>query len=595
MRLRAWAYRLTRSRHMKFRDLKLVVKQALSFGMILVIMAGANIFVIQKMAAIKREIEEVTANRLPRALAIADLNFNTAALRIQQLQNAFTADSVLQKQQKAAMIELINKIEANIDTYDQLKTAAEARHFYSAAESRLYGAFDQKWDKYQELTFTFFELLDDRQMANAVDLLNGEAQTVFNEFSIQLTELVNVTKQDANVAAQRAELTFRSARRVTTTLLLITFLLSAFLAAGLSRLIAIPALHLVAAAKGVAAGNLAVQLDSTRKDELGHLAQSFNQMTAALREAREKMQRQAEAMQTINEELEEKTRHLQEQNAEIAQKNHDLENALQKLKRTQQQLVQSEKMASLGQLTAGIAHEINNPVNFVSANVNPLRRDLADLFDIIARYEEISAAAHLQEHFVSVNELKQKLDFSYVQQEVESLLNGIQEGAQRTADIVRGLRNFTRLDEDARKPADINKNIESTLLMLQHQLKNRVEVIKDFGNMPEIMCYPGKLNQALLNILSNASQAIEGRGKIFIKTLYDGEIVTISIKDTGKGMTEAVKQHIFEPFFTTKEIGEGTGLGLSITYGIIEAHDGNIEVYSEPGKGSEFVITLPAR
>lgn len=595
MRVRTPTHRLTRLRHMKFRDLKLVVKQALSFGVILVIMAGANTFVIRKMAAIKKEIEEVTANRLPRALAIADLNFNTAALRIQQLQIAFTADSLLQKKQKTAMIQLIEKIDANRDTYDSLRTAAEARHFYSAAENRLYEAFDQKWDKYQELTFAFFQLLDHREMASAVNLLNGEAQTVFNEFSAQLTDLVNVTKQDANAAAQRAEFTFRTARRITTTLLLMTFLLSAFLAAGLSRLIAIPALHLVAAAKGVAGGNLAVQLDSTRKDELGHLAQSFNQMTASLREAREKMQRQAEALQTINQELEEKTQHLQEQNAEIAQKNRDLENALQKLKRTQQQLVQSEKMASLGQLTAGIAHEINNPVNFVSANVNPLRRDLAELFAVIARYDEIVAAENLRAQFASVTELKQGLDFAYLQQEVESLLNGIQEGSQRTAEIVRGLRNFTRLDEDARKPADINKNIESTLLMLQHQLKNRVEVIKDFSDMPEIMCYPGKLNQALLNILSNASQAIEERGKIFIKTLYDGEIVTISIKDTGKGMTEAVKQHIFEPFFTTKDIGEGTGLGLSITYGIIEEHDGNIEVYSEPGKGSEFVITLPVK
>jgi signal transduction histidine kinase len=151
------------------------------------------------------------------------------------------------------------------------------------------------------------------------------------------------------------------------------------------------------------------------------------------------------------------------------------------------------------------------------------------------------------------------------------------------------------LDEDERKPADINKGIESTLLMLQHQLKNRVEVIKDFGNMPEIMCYPGKLNQAFMNILVNASQAIAGPGKICIKTSYDGEIVAISIKDTGKGMTEEVKRRIFEPFFTTKDVGEGTGLGLSITYGIIEEHDGNIEVYSTPGKGSEFIITLPAK
>jgi signal transduction histidine kinase len=257
--------------------------------------------------------------------------------------------------------------------------------------------------------------------------------------------------------------------------------------------------------------------------------------------------------------------------------------------------VQSEKMASLGQLTAGIAHEINNPVNFVTSNVSPLRRDIADLLAILTQYENLVATQQFQEKFRAVEELKKKLEFPHLQQEIENLLNGIQEGARRTTEIVRGLRNFTRLDEDERKPADINKGIESTLLMLQHQLKNRVEVIKDFGNMPEIMCYPGKLNQAFMNILVNASQAIAGPGKICIKTSYDGEIVAISIKDTGKGMTEEVKRRIFEPFFTTKDVGEGTGLGLSITYGIIEEHDGNIEVYSTPGKGSEFIITLPAK
>jgi signal transduction histidine kinase len=318
-------------------------------------------------------------------------------------------------------------------------------------------------------------------------------------------------------------------------------------------------------------------------------------MTASMREAREKLQEQQRELQAKNLELEEKSRSLTERNTEIEQKNQDLENALAKLKRTQLQLVQSEKMASLGQLTAGIAHEINNPVNFVASNVSPLRRDIADLLTVLAKYEDIAAAPHLHEQFHAVDELKKKLEFSYLHQEIANLLNGIQEGARRTTEIVRGLRNFTRLGEDERKRADINKGIESTLLMLQHQLKNRVEVIKDFGIMPEIMCYPGKLNQVFMNLLANASQAIVGEGKIFIKTSYDGEIVTISIKDTGKGMTEEVKRHIFEPFYTTKGVGEGTGLGLSITYGIIEDHDGNIEVYSTPGKGSEFVITLPAK
>jgi signal transduction histidine kinase len=538
---------------MKIKNLKLGAKQAIGFGLILAIMAGAHAFSTRKMAAIKAEIDEVTANRLPRAIAISDLNLNTANLRINQLQHAFTTNAAAKQQQTLMMIKLIDEINGNRDTYEQLKTEAEARKCYSEEEHELYVEFDRKWDAYQDLSFAFFELLQDNNTLEAIALLNGEAQSVFNDFSADLTKLVSVNKKDSYEAAKRAEITYQSTHKITSTLLVTTILLSAFIAVGLARYITISVHQLVKAARSVAGGNLEVRLEIDSNDEIGHLAHSFNQMTASLREAREKMQK------------------------------------------TQILLVRSEKMASLGQLTAGIAHEINNPVNFVSSNVNPLRRDIAEVFEVLANYEEAVSHRQLHAQFKKVEELKKKLDFPYLKDEIDNLLNGIQEGAHRTSEIVKGLRSFTRLDEDERKPVDINKAIESTLLMLKHQLKNRVEVIKDFGDIPVIMCFPSKLNQAFMNILANASQAIEGRGKIFIKTSYDSEIVTISIKDTGKGMTEEVKQHIFEPFFTTKPVGEGTGLGLPITYGIIEEHDGNLEVYSELGKGSEFVITLPAK
>lgn len=585
---------------MKFRDLKLGIKQALGFGVILAIMAGVNIFAITKMGAIKAEIDEISGNRLPRAIAISDLNLNTATLRISQLQHAFTVETSAQQKQKNMMIALIDRINENLDTYAQLKAASEERQSLSKTEDSLYTAFDRKWEAYQDLSFTFFEFLEDGKTQPAVNLLNGEAQHVFDDFSADLTALVNINKRDSYALALRAEQTYQATRYISITWLIITVLASAFIAAGLARLIAIPVRNLVTAAGQIAEGDLNVQLESLSKDEIGHLSHSFNQMTIALREARENMQRQAgklqeqqAALQASNLELEKKSQSLAQQNAEIEQKNRELERTMHQLRKAQQQLVQSEKMASLGQLTAGIAHEINNPINFVSSNVNPLRRDLEDFFALLAAYEATIERQQLQEQFAAARKLKEELDFTFLKQEVNSLLDGIKEGAQRTSEIVRGLRNFTRLDEDERKPANVNHCLESTLLMLKHQLKNRVEVIKDFGPLPEIMCYPGKLNQVFTNILSNASQAISGAGKIFIKTAFDGDIVTISIKDTGKGMTEEVKRRIFEPFFTTKDVGEGTGLGLSITYGIIEEHDGNIEVYSEPGKGSEFVITLP--
>lgn len=587
---------------MKFRDLKLSIKQALGFGVILAIMAGVNIFAITKMGAIKAEIDEISSNRLPRATTISDLNLNTTTLRISQLQHAFTTEVAGQLEQKAMMIDLIDRINENLDMYAKLKADSEARQAYSPIEDSLYTAFDRKWEAYQDLSFTFFEFLENGRTQQAVNLLNGEAQQVFDDFSADLRELVNINKRDSYALAARAEQTYEATRYISTTWLIITVLASAFIAAGLARLIAIPVRNLATAAGHVAQGNLDVQLNRLGRDEIGNLSHSFNLMTTALREAREKMQRQADklqeqqtALQASNLELERKSQSLAQQNAEIEQKNRELERTMHQLRKAQQQLVQSEKMASLGQLTAGIAHEINNPINFVSSNVNPLRRDLEDLFALFAEYEAVIDRRQLQEEFTAARKLKEVIGFDIVKQEVNSLLDGIKEGAQRTSEIVKGLRNFTRLDEDERKPANVNQCLESTLLMLKHQLKNRVEVIKDFGAIPDIMCYPGKLNQVFTNILSNASHAITGQGKIFIKTSFDGEIVTISIKDTGAGMTEEVKQRIFEPFFTTKNVGEGTGLGLSITYGIVEGHDGNIEVYSEPGKGSEFVITLPAK
>lgn len=177
--------------------------------------------------------------------------------------------------------------------------------------------------------------------------------------------------------------------------------------------------------------------------------------------------------------------------------------------------------------------------------------------------------------------------------EIESLFNGIEEGAIRTREIVMGLKNFSRLDEDVFKQANIHEGINSTLVLLKNKFKNRISIHKDYGELPTIECLPGKINQVFMNILNNAIQAIEDSGEIYIRTFAENDKVKISIRDTGVGMTEGVKKHIFEPFFTTKDVGAGTGLGLSISFGIIEKHNGKIDVKSEPEKGTEFTITLP--
>jgi two-component system, NtrC family, sensor kinase len=279
----------------------------------------------------------------------------------------------------------------------------------------------------------------------------------------------------------------------------------------------------------------------------------------------------------------------------IELKNTELNSAMDLIKSAQSQLVQSEKMASLGQLTAGVAHEINNPINFVSANIKPLKDDVEDLLKCITMYDEQIAASQLEHHFEPLRLFQKKLDMKMLVDEINGLLKGIEVGAARTTEIVKGLRNFSRLDQSDLKKANINEGIESTLVLLHSFYKDRITVVKNFGEIPEIDCYPGQLNQVFMNILSNSIQAIDEQGMITITTALLPDQLMISIIDNGHGMSEEVRKKIFDPFFTTKEVGKGTGLGLSITYGIIEKHNGKIEVKSEIGKGTEFIIYLPLK
>ncbi|WP_461791714.1 sensor histidine kinase [Pedobacter sp.] len=289
---------------------------------------------------------------------------------------------------------------------------------------------------------------------------------------------------------------------------------------------------------------------------------------------------------------------VRERTEELESANTILNETLNNLKSTQSQLVDAEKMAALGQLTAGIAHEINNPINFVTSNVKPLQLDIDDLKDIINRYEKIDFEKDIKPQFEEIEAYKKQIDLGFINNEITSLLSGISEGAKRTAEIIRSLRNFSRVDETDMKAIDINEGLLSTLVLIRNTLPDNLVVIKELGNLPKVECMPGKINQVFMNLVSNAVQAIKSKDVqaneefLTIKSWYDSQQVFVSIKDSGTGMSEEVKHRIFEPFFTTKDIGEGTGLGLSIVFSIIEKHKGHIEVVSEVGKGTEFIITL---
>ena len=292
--------------------------------------------------------------------------------------------------------------------------------------------------------------------------------------------------------------------------------------------------------------------------------------------------------------VEERTRALKESNG-------SLQEALTHLKEAQTQLVEAEKMASLGQLTAGVAHEINNPINFVTSNVAPLKRDVSMIWDVLDEVERIALTDGIpfEEKERRIQAYKDEIDVAYLKTEIDFLLKGMHEGATRTAEIVKSLRIFSRVDEESLKFADINEGLESTLVILNSVIKEGITVNKEFGKLPPVECYPGKLNQVFLNIITNGIYAInkkfEGKpgGVLEIKTTVDAENAYIAIRDNGVGMSDQVKEKIFEPFFTTKEVGEGTGLGMSIVYNTIKKHGGEIKVESSLGEGVSFLIIIP--
>ncbi len=291
---------------------------------------------------------------------------------------------------------------------------------------------------------------------------------------------------------------------------------------------------------------------------------------------------------------------VEERTHALKESNESLQMTLDHLKDTQAQLVEAEKMASLGQLTAGVAHEINNPINFVTSNVAPLKRDIRIVWDVMEAIQQIALSdLHVAEKEYRINTYKEEQDIEYLKTEIDFLLKGMHEGANRTAEIVKSLRIFSRVDEDSLKFADINEGLESTLVILNSVIREGIQVNKQYAELPFVECYPGKLNQVFLNIITNAIYAINKKfngnngGVLEICTAIEGENVFISIQDNGTGMHEDIKDKIFEPFFTTKEVGEGTGLGMSIVYNMIKKHKGEIRVESQVGEGTKFILIIP--
>ncbi len=282
----------------------------------------------------------------------------------------------------------------------------------------------------------------------------------------------------------------------------------------------------------------------------------------------------------------------------------EVQNKAREIKETQARLMQQEKMASIGHLAAGVAHEINNPMGFVSSNLNILDEYEKDIRSLIEQYisflSELKVAVTAQkdrtdiiERIEHINKFEEEIDINYILKDVPNLIDESLEGAQRIKKIVMDLKDFAHPGEDELMFTDINKSLDSTLNVVWNELKYKAKIVKDYGDLAPVKCYPQKLNQVFANILVNAAQAINEKGEIKINTSIEDEHVKITVSDNGSGIPEENLSKIFDPFFTTKEVGKGTGLGLNVAYNIIKKHNGTIEVESTVGKGTTFSIRLP--
>lgn len=366
---------------------------------------------------------------------------------------------------------------------------------------------------------------------------------------------IGTSKKESQLVINNVNVAFLGVISLVILFLIVTILIS-------TSLLLKPINELIEGLRAFEKTDSLVQLAVKNRTEIGLLTATFNQMSFKIFKARN----------------------------DLKNKIKELEKANSNLKEAQTKLVHSAKMTSLGQLVAGVAHELNNPIGFIYSNTAHLKDYSEKLFKIIEEMEKNPSQGE---------KIKKEYEFEYIKSDLPLLIKSCQDGAQRTRDIVVGLRNFSRLEESQLKEIDIRESLDTTLDLLKGEIKNRIKIHRHYDNIPPLFCYASQINQVLMNLLSNAVQAISGSGQIWIvaslskASAHSQGNVQVSIQDTGAGMSPDVIDKIFEPFFTTKDVGQGTGLGLSISYGIIQNHGGDIQVRSEKGIGTEFIITIP--
>lgn len=353
------------------------------------------------------------------------------------------------------------------------------------------------------------------------------------------------------------------------TAMVIIFIFLGFFLSNLVAKVLIKPINMLVKSLVEAKGDFSHRLEPTNYLEINRLIISYNNMAASLEKLYQSMEQQ------------------------VKDRTQELESAYSELKNTQAMMVHSEKMKSLGELVAGITHEINNPVNFIYGNLIHLKNYTNDLMNVIDMYADYNEDL-LPEHRESIKQLKEDIDLDFLKSDLPDLIRSCQEGTERTKNIILDLKNFSRLEEAVINNVDLPKEIDTTLNILHNKFKNKITVHKEYSDdVPMVEGYGGQLNQVFMNILDNSAFAIKEQGDVWIRLESHENTVTIEFEDNGCGMEESERKKVFDPFFTTKPVGQGTGLGMAISYKVIKNHHGDINITSEVGKGTKFTITLP--